>query len=89
MIVFIASVLYCTDAYTVYAASAIAANAMSRAILASAFVMFSRPMFDALTIQGSFSLLGGIAVLSLPGPFLIARYGERLRKNSQYGHVYT
>jgi hypothetical protein len=41
-------------------------------------------MFNKLGVDWAGSLLGFLAVIFLPIPFLFYKYGERLRKHSSY-----
>jgi hypothetical protein len=41
-------------------------------------------MFNALGVGGGGSLIGGVAVLLAPIPFVFYRYGEPIRKRSKF-----
>lgn len=71
---------YLIDAYTVYAASALAASTVLRCIFGAALPLAGQPLYDALGLGWGNSLLGFIALAMAPVPFLLSRYGERLRK---------
>lgn len=75
------------DSYGIYAASAVSANTFLRSILAAGFPMFARPMFHNLGVGPAMSILGGIAVLAIPIPFVFKVYGKRLRARSKYDTV--
>ena len=87
--IFMSSMLFCGDCYGIYAASAVSANVMLRSLLATAFTWFTRPMIVGMGVQGSFSMLGGIGVVACAGPFLLIKYGKRLRMRSKWGMVYS
>jgi MFS family permease len=76
---------YTIDCYERYAASAVGATAVARAVAAFAFPLFAPYMFDALG-QGwgnsvlAFSILG----IGYSGSLVLWFYGERLRRSSQY-----
>ncbi|PNS17171.1 hypothetical protein CAC42_7225 [Sphaceloma murrayae] len=72
------------DTYTVYAASAVSANTFLRSIIAAALPLVARPMFRNLGVGPAMSVLGGIATLAIPVPFLFMRYGRDLRKRSRF-----
>ncbi|KAF4550842.1 MFS-type transporter-like protein 36 [Elsinoe fawcettii] len=72
------------DTYTIYAASAVSANTFLRSILAAALPLVARPMFHNLGVGPAMSILGGIATLAIPVPFLFMRYGKELRKRSKF-----
>jgi MFS family permease len=76
------------DTYGQYSASATAANTFLRSVLAARLPMAASPMFHNLGVGPAMSILGGIAVLALPVPFIFMRYGLRLRKMSKFALVY-
>ncbi|KAH6649141.1 major facilitator superfamily domain-containing protein [Truncatella angustata] len=76
--------MYIGIAYAPDAASVFAGAALFRASLGAAFPLFARSLFVQLGIGPGNSLLGGIAVLFIPIPFVFYRYGERIRKWSKH-----
>lgn len=72
--------LYLIDAFTLYSASALAANTVMRSIFGSVLPLAAIPMFDKLGVGWGNSLLGFVAIIFLPAPWLALRYGEFLRK---------
>ncbi|KAL8772971.1 MAG: hypothetical protein Q9209_001991 [Squamulea sp. 1 TL-2023] len=76
---------YLVDAYTRYAASAIAAATVLRSLAGFGFPLFGPYMYDKLDYGWGNSLLGFLAVgLGLPAPMLLWLYGEKLRKKSPF-----
>jgi multidrug resistance protein len=76
---------YIVDSYTRYAASAVAAVTVLRSLAGFGFPLFAPAMYERLGYGWGNSLLGFIAIaLGGPGPFLLWRYGETLRKKSTY-----
>lgn len=75
-IIFLAFLNYLTDAYGIYAASAMAAASMCRSLLGAAFPLFSRTMYDRLTIPWASSLLAFAALGMSFIPILFIRYGQ-------------
>ena len=67
------------DTFTIYAASALAANTVARSVFGAVLPIFGLRMYDALGLGWGNSLLGFIAVAMIPVPFLMVRYGEFLR----------
>jgi len=67
-----------------YAASAMAANTVARSAAGAAAPLFTQYMFDALGVGGGGSLIGGIACLLAPIPFIFYRYGGPIRKRSKF-----
>lgn len=75
---------YLIDAYTRYAASAMAANTILRSILGAVFPLFGLQMYGALGYGWGNSLLGFISAALCPIPFLFYYYGERIRTNPKW-----
>ncbi|KAF2093859.1 MFS general substrate transporter [Rhizodiscina lignyota] len=78
---------YLVDTYRLYAASAVSSNTLLRSVFAAGLPLVVRPMINRLGITGSMSLLGGIAALALPVPFVLMRYGLTIRKMSKFAPV--
>ncbi|RAL61455.1 hypothetical protein DID88_009384 [Monilinia fructigena] len=74
LLIFVAYLNYLTDTYLMYAASAVAANTVCRSAAGAAAPLFTTYMFDALGVGGGGSLIGGIAFLLAPIPFLFYKY---------------
>ncbi|KAI9659910.1 MAG: hypothetical protein M1821_001262 [Bathelium mastoideum] len=75
---------YFVDAYTRYAASAIAANTIVRSLVGGVLPLAGQPMYTKLGYGWGSSLLAFIALALAPLSWLIVRYGERLRTNPRY-----
>lgn len=78
---------FLVDTYGLYAASAVSANTFLRSILAAGFPLVAKPMFNNLGVGPAMSILGGVACLALPVPFIFMKYGLRLRKMSKFAPV--
>lgn len=74
---------YLAEGYPRYAASVFASNDLMRSAVAGAFPLFSTQMFNNLTVQGGVSLLAGLATAMLPLPWLLYKFGPRLRQASK------
>jgi hypothetical protein len=72
---------YLVDAFTIHAASAIAANTVLRSIFGAFLPLAGLNMYDALGLGWGNSLLGFISVAFIPVPILFRYYGERIRTN--------
>ena len=70
---------YLVDAFTIYAASALAANTVIRSVMGALLPLAGQAMYDALGLGWGNSLLGFIALACLPIPWLLLKYGEKLR----------
>ncbi|EKM57364.1 uncharacterized protein PHACADRAFT_93065 [Phanerochaete carnosa HHB-10118-sp] len=81
---FQAGVNYLADCYPRYVASVLAGNDFFRSMVGAAFPLFSTVFFHNLGVGPACSLLGGVAVLMLPIPWILYRYGARIRSWSKY-----
>ncbi|PTU18842.1 hypothetical protein P175DRAFT_0511289 [Aspergillus ochraceoroseus IBT 24754] len=76
---------YMVDAYTRFAASALAASACMRSLAGFGFPLFAPYMYDALHYGWGNSLLGFVALgIGSLAPIFLWKYGEVLRKKSPY-----
>lgn len=76
---------YIVDAYTRFAASAVASTTVLRSLCGFGFPLFAPAMYGALGYGWGNSLLGFIAIgLGLPAPFLLWNFGEKLRAKSKF-----
>lgn len=79
IIIFMSIVLYLVDTFTIYAASALAANTFFRSLGGCFLPLAGLKLFASLGVGWGNSLLGFIAIAFLPMPFLFFRYGAYLR----------
>ncbi|KAF1914425.1 major facilitator superfamily domain-containing protein [Ampelomyces quisqualis] len=76
---------YLVDSYTRYAASAIAAATVLRSLAGFGFPLFAPAMYNALDFGWGNSLLGFVALgLGVPAPFMLWKFGEKLRGKSKF-----
>lgn len=78
--VFMIVQVFLVDTYTVFAASALAANAVVRSVLGAVLPLAGQQMYDTLGLGWGNSLLAFIAVGLIPVPFALLKWGEKLRK---------
>jgi DHA1 family multidrug resistance protein-like MFS transporter len=83
--VFMVSILYMVNVYKEYAVSALGANAIIRGIIAVLMILTIQVAIERITFQATFSLWGGVALLILPGPFILLKKGEQWRSGSVWG----
>lgn len=69
---------YYIDAFTRYAASAIAAGSVSRAVVGAKFPLFGPALYNSLGYGLGNSILAIVAILLIPMPLIIMKYGERI-----------
>ncbi|KAJ5576900.1 hypothetical protein N7535_003826 [Penicillium sp. DV-2018c] len=67
------------DVYKIYAASSTAAVTFLRSLLAAGLPLAAKPMIRALGIGPAVSIVGAVAAVLLPVPFLFMKYGPKLR----------
>lgn len=75
---------YLVDAFTLYAASAVAANTVARSLVGAILPLAGRPLYEKLGLGWGNSLLGFIALTMIPIPLLFIRYGEYLRTSPKF-----
>jgi MFS family permease len=75
---------YLVDAFTIHAASAIAANTVLRSIFGAVLPLSGLSMYDALGLGWGNSLLGFISIAFIPVPIAFKYYGERIRTNPKF-----
>ena len=76
--------MYLVDAFTIYAASAIATNTVVRSLFGATLPLAGRQLYVSLGYGWGNSLLGFIALAFVPVPFLLIKYGERLRTDPRF-----
>ncbi|EKM57361.1 uncharacterized protein PHACADRAFT_208445 [Phanerochaete carnosa HHB-10118-sp] len=81
---FQAGLNYLANCYPRYVASVLAGNDFFRSMIGAAFPLFSTAFFHNLGVGPACSLLGGVAVMMLPIPWILYRYGARIRSWSKY-----
>ncbi|KAH7304427.1 major facilitator superfamily domain-containing protein [Stachybotrys elegans] len=75
---------YMADAYPPYAASALGSNDFMRSMFAAGFPLFATAMFHNLDVGWACTLLGCLSLVFLPFPFILVRYGRRMRMASRW-----
>lgn len=73
---------YLAGTYNIYAASALAGNAVLRSIFGATLPLAGPKMYAAMTPQWAGTLLGLLEVAMVPIPFIFWRYGARIRAKS-------
>ena len=80
---FMSVLSYLGDAYPDYVASVYAGNDLVRSAFGAAFPLFATGMYHNLGVGWASSLLGFLSIAFIPIPFLLYRYGEKLRMRSK------
>ncbi|KAK2826864.1 MFS siderochrome iron transporter 1 [Arthroderma sp. PD_2] len=84
VLVFLSLMNYLIDAYTIYAASVLAANSVLRSLFGAAFPLFTRYMYQNLGIHWASTIPAFLALACVPFPFLFYKYGARIRKRCKF-----
>ncbi|QKX62515.1 uncharacterized protein TRUGW13939_09676 [Talaromyces rugulosus] len=84
LIAFMATTMYVVDAFTMYAASVTASNAIFRCLFAALIPLAGPSMYTKLGYGWGNSLLGFLGVAFIPVPVIFYRYGERIRKSKMF-----
>lgn len=82
--IFNPSMNYIIDAYLVFAASAMAANAFLRSIFGAVFPLFATFMFLNMGTNWAGLLLGLFACVLIVCPLAFMKWGKKLRQKSKY-----
>ncbi|RAK99992.1 MFS transporter [Aspergillus ibericus CBS 121593] len=85
IMIFVSTALYLTRVYgATSGASALAANGLLRYGIGGSFPLFTLAMYHNLGYSWASSLLGFLAVIFAPLPWLFFRWGSRVRQHSAY-----
>ncbi|KAM0548842.1 hypothetical protein ACHAPJ_009698, partial [Fusarium lateritium] len=84
VLVILPIVNYLIDSYTIFAASVLAAAAVFRSIVGAVFPLFTTQMYDALGIHWASSIPAFLVLVCIPFPYIMYRYGGRLRLKCKY-----
>lgn len=75
---------YLPDAYPTRAASVLAGNDLFRASFGAGFPIFASAFYMNEGVGVSSSILGALATLMIPLPFVFYKYGAQIRKKSKH-----
>lgn len=84
VLVFLSIMTYLVDAYTIYAASVLAANSVIRSCFGAGFPLFTTYMYHNLGIHWASCIPAFLAVACVPFPFIFYRYGPQIRRRCKY-----
>ncbi|KAL8835690.1 MAG: hypothetical protein Q9170_003229 [Blastenia crenularia] len=87
VVLFLSVMNYLIDAYTIYAASVLAANSVLRSAFGAAFPLFTTYMYDGLGIHWASSVPAFLALACVPFPFLLYKYGPAIRMRCKYART--
>lgn len=81
--VFIYASAYLVQCYDIYAASALAGNAVLRSVMGATLPLAGPSLYATLGANWAGTLLGLLEVLCIPIPFIFYRYGHKIREKSK------
>ena len=84
VLIFMALLNYLTDAYAVFAASAMAASTRSRCLGGALLPFAATPMYERLGVAWASSLLGFLNLGMCAIPFIFIKYGDKIRARSKF-----
>ena len=79
VLIFISTKTYLVDAFPLHAASALTAGSILQSVFAAVIPLAGPPLFNNLGLGWGTSVLGFIALVFIPVPLLLIRYGEKYR----------
>ncbi|KAH7020460.1 major facilitator superfamily domain-containing protein [Ilyonectria destructans] len=82
--IYLSTFNYFADSYQSYASSALASQSFCRNMLGGAFPLAVGPLFTNLGEDAAGGLLGAIATILTIIPWVLAFYGEHIRKRSKF-----
>jgi len=84
VLVFLSIMNYLIDAYTIFAASVLAANSVLRSCFGAAFPLFTTYMYNNLGIHWASTIPAFLALACVPFPFLFYKYGASIRERCKF-----
>lgn len=82
--VFICCYQYIIDAYEAYSASALAAVTLVRYVASGGMTVAGLPFYSNVGVAWSCTILGVISALMVPTPFVLYRFGKKIRASSKH-----
>ncbi|KAJ5202127.1 uncharacterized protein N7498_006790 [Penicillium cinerascens] len=82
--VFLRIMNYLIDAYTIYAASVLAANSIIYSCFGAGFPLFTTYTYHNLRIHWASCVLAFLSLACVPFPFIFYHYGPSIRRKCKY-----
>ena len=82
--IFIGSYAYIIDVYGQYAGSALGSITLARYLASGGMVIASRPMYQGIGVHWTMTLMGTMAALLVPVPWVLYVYGRRISCRSKF-----
>ncbi|KZM26106.1 uncharacterized protein EKO05_0001211 [Ascochyta rabiei] len=81
---YVSSYEYIIDSYGEKASIALAGVTMMRYAVVGGMVMAARPMYGGIGVHWTMTLLGCVALVLTPAPYVLFKFGSKLRKKSPF-----
>ncbi|KAK5116215.1 hypothetical protein LTR62_008541 [Meristemomyces frigidus] len=81
---FISSYQYIISSYEVHSSSALASVTLARYFVGGGMIVATRPMYQGIGVHWVLSLLGVLAAVLVPVPWVLVRYGDSVRRRSKF-----
>lgn len=75
---------YIIDAYLMVAASALASSTVVRSAFGAGFPLFATQMYEKLNPRWASTLLAFITLILIPIPFVLFKFGPKIRRTSKF-----
>ncbi|PYH38129.1 MFS transporter [Aspergillus neoniger CBS 115656] len=82
--IFIVAYMYLIDSYDAYSASALGFLVFTRYVVAGGVTVAGGPIYEALGVQYTLTILGSISAVMALVPYLLYFYGPIIRRKSKY-----
>lgn len=76
--------MYLIDAYDTFSASALGFLVFTRYVVAGGVTIAGGPIYRAIGVQYTLTILGSVSVVMTAVPYLLYVYGPEVRKRSKY-----
>ncbi|KAL7651535.1 hypothetical protein ACMYSQ_011244 [Aspergillus niger] len=87
-LIFITGIVYIIDVYMTCPNSAVSIHVVCRSLISSTFALWCTPMYDALGVEWTSTVLGAVALVFMPAPYIFRRYGVAIRKSSRFSDAH-
>ena len=84
MIIFASIYHYVIESYQTESAGAVASITFMRYYASGGMVMADIPMYRALGVRWTLTLLGAVGIVLIPVPWLFWKFGDRIRRKSRF-----
>jgi hypothetical protein len=84
MTIFMTTYMYVIDAYQVNAASALTFATVVRYLVSGGLTVAGIPFYENVGSHWTLTILGVVAVMLAPAPYVLYKWGPGIRENSKY-----